>query len=66
MVGNEIHLPKVIRVEDLETAMIDVDCDVCEYYEDLGVAKFGISRGELYRILEGLPKYVATGLIKDS
>lgn len=66
MVGNEIHLPKVIRVEDLETAMIDVDCDVCEYYEDLGVAKFGISRGELYKILEGLPKYVATGLIKDS
>ena len=25
----------------------------------------GISKGELYRILEELPKYIATGLIKD-
>lgn len=60
MVGNEIHLPEVIRVEDLEKAIDDVDCDVYDSEER------GVSKGELYRILEELPKYIATGLIKDN
>lgn len=60
MIGNEIHLPEVVRMEDLETAIDDVDCDV---YDSDG---WGVSKAELYRILEELPKYLVTGLIKDS
>lgn len=60
MVGNEIQLPEVVRMEDLEAAIDDVDCDV---YDSDG---WGVSKAELYRILEELPKYIATGLIKDS
>lgn len=60
MIGNEIHLPEVVRMEDLEAAIDDVVCDV---YDSDG---WGVSKPELYRILEELPKYLATGLIKDS
>lgn len=60
MVGNEIQLPEVVRMEDLEAAIDDVDCDV---YDSDG---WGVSKAELYRILEELPKYIATSLIKDS
>lgn len=59
MVGNEIHLPEVVRMEDLESAIDEVVCDVYDSDE------WGVSKGELYRILEELPKYLATGLIKD-
>lgn len=59
MIGNEIHLPEVIRVEDLEKAIDDVDCDVYDSEE------WGVSKGELYRILEELPKYSVTDLIKS-
>ena len=59
MIGNEIHLPEVVRMEDLEKAIDDVACDVYDSDER------GVSKGELYRILEELPKYIATGLIKD-
>lgn len=59
MIGNEIHLPEVVRMEDLEKAIDDVVCDVYDSDE------WGVSKGELYRILEELPKYIATGLIKD-
>lgn len=59
MIGNEIHLPEVIRVEDLENAIDEVVCDV---YDSDG---WGVSKAELYRILEELPKYLATSLIKD-
>mgnify|MGYP007025972474 FL=1 len=60
MIGNEIHLPEVVRMEDLEAAIDDVVCDV---YDSDG---WGVSKPELYRILEELPKYLATSLIKDS
>ena len=60
MIGNEIHLPEVVRMEDLETAIDEVVCDV---YDSDGR---GVSKAELYRILEELPKYLATILIKDS
>ena len=59
MIGNEVHLPEVIRVEDLENAIDEVVCDV---YDSDG---WGVSKAELYRILEELPKYLATSLIKD-
>lgn len=59
MIGNEIHLPEVVRMEDLEAAIDEVVCDV---YDSDG---WGVSKPELYRILEELPKYLATGLIKD-
>lgn len=59
MIGNEIHLPEVVRMEDLEKAIDDVACDVYDSDE------WGVSKGELYRVLEELPKYIATGLIKD-
>ena len=59
MIENEIHLPEVIRVEDLEKAIDDADYDVYDWEGS------GISKGELYRILEELPKYIATSLIKD-
>ena len=59
MVGNEIQLPEVVRMEDLEAAIDDVDCDVYDSDER------GVSKAELYRILEELPKYLVTGLIKD-
>ena len=59
MIGNEINLPEVVRMEDLEKAIDDVVCDVYDSDE------WGVSKGELYRILEELPKYIATGLIKD-
>ena len=58
MIENEIHLPEVIRVEDLGKAIDDVDCDVYDSDE------WGVSKGELYRILEELPKYSVTDLIK--
>jgi len=58
MIGNEIHLPEVVRMEDLEKAIDDVDCDVYDSDER------GVSKGELYRILEELPKYSVTDLIK--
>lgn len=60
MVGNEIHLPEVVRMEDLEKAIDDVACDVYDSDE------WGVSKREIYRILEELPKYIATSLIKDS
>ena len=60
MIENEVHLPEVVRMEDLEKAIDDVACDVYDSDER------GVSKGELYRILEELPKYIATGLIKDS
>ena len=59
MTENEIHLPEVIRVEDLEKAIDDADCDVYDW------DGHGVSKGELYRILEELPKYIATSLIKE-
>ena len=59
MIGKEVHLPEVIRVEDLENAIDEVVCDV---YDSDG---WGVSKAELYRILEELPKYLATSLIKD-
>ena len=59
MIGNEIHLPEVVRMEDLEKAIDNVAYDVYDSDE------WGVSKGELYRILEELPKYIATGLIKD-
>ncbi len=59
MIGNEVHLPEVIRVEDLENAIDEVVCDV---YDSDG---WGVSKAELYRILEELPKYLVTSLIKD-
>lgn len=52
MIGNEIYLPEVVRMEDLEKAIDDVACDVYDSDE------WGVSKGEL-------PKYIATGLIKD-
>ena len=61
MIGNTVQLPEVIRVEDLEAAIDEVDCDV---YEVCG--EWGVSKGELYRILNNLPKYLATSLIKDN
>ena len=60
MLGNTVQLPEVVRMEDLEAAIDDVACDVYDSDE------WGVSKGELYRILEELPKYLATGLIKDS
>lgn len=60
MVGNAVQLPEVVRMEDLEAAIDEVVCDV---YDSDG---WGVSKPELYRILEELPKYLATGLIKDS
>lgn len=60
MLGNTIQLPEVVRMEDLEAAIDEVVCDVYDSDE------WGVSKGELYRILEELPKYLATGLIKDS
>ena len=54
--GNKFN---VIKIEDLEKAIDDADCDV---YDSEGR---GVSKGELYRILEELPKYIATSLIKD-
>ena len=59
MIGNEVHLPEVIRVEDLENAIDEVVCDV---YDSDG---WGVSKAELYRILEELPKYLVTSLSKD-
>ena len=59
MIGNEVPLLEVIRVEDLEKAINDVVCDVYDSDER------GVSKGELYRILEELPKYIAISLIKD-
>ena len=61
MIGNAIQLPEVIRIEDLEAAIEKADCDVRESW-----GEWGISKGELYRILEELPKYLATSLIKDN
>ena len=60
MLGNTVQLPEVVRTEDLEAAIDEVVCDV---YDSDG---WGVSKAELYRILEELPKYFATGLIKDS
>ena len=60
MLGNTVQLPEVVRMEDLEAAIDEVVCDV---YDSDG---WGVSKPELYRILEELPKYLATGLIKDS
>lgn len=65
MIGNEILLPNVIRVEDLEASIDEVVCDVYDSDEQ-GFSKWGVSKGELYRILKELPKYLATDLIKDS
>lgn len=61
MIGNAVQLPEVVRMEDLDAA---IDEAVCDVYESCG--EWGISKSELYRILENLPKYLATGLIKDS
>lgn len=61
MIGNAVQLPEVVRMEDLETAIDEVVCDV---YESCG--EWGVSKAELYRVLENLPKYLATGLIKDN
>lgn len=61
MIENAVQLPEVVRMEDLEAAIDEVDCDV---YEVCG--ERGVSKGELYRILENLPKYLATSLIKDN
>ena len=58
MIGNEIYLPEVVRMEDLEKAIDDINCDV---YDSDG---WGVSKRELYRILEELPKYNVTDLIK--
>lgn len=33
MVGNEIHLPEVVRMEDLEAAIDEVVCDVYDSNE---------------------------------
>lgn len=54
--GNKFN---VIKIEDLEKAIDDADYDVYDWEGS------GISKGELYRILEELPKYIATSLIKD-
>lgn len=65
MLGNTVQLPEVVRMEDLEAAIDKVVCDVYDSNE-WGFSKWGVSKGELYRILKELPKYLATGLIKDS
>ena len=49
MLGNTVQLPEVVRMEDLEAAIDDVACDVYDSDE------WGVSKGELYRILEELP-----------
>lgn len=59
MLGNTVQLPEVVRMEDLEAAIDEVVCDVYDSDE------WGVSKSELYRILEELPKYFATSLIKD-
>ena len=53
--GNKFN---VIKIEDLEKAIDDADYDVYDWDGS------GISKGELYRILEELPKYNVTDLIK--
>ena len=58
MIGKAVQLPEVVRMEDLEAAIDEVVCDVYDSDE------WGVSKGELYRILEELPKYIATSLIK--
>lgn len=60
MIGKAVQLPEVVRMEDLEAAIDDVVCDVYDF------DGWGVSKAELYRILEELPKYLATSLIKDS
>lgn len=60
MIDKAVQLPEVVRMEDLEAAIDEVVCDV---YDSDG---WGVSKAELYRILEELPKYIATSLIKDS
>lgn len=59
MIDKAVQLPEVVRMEDLEVAIDEVVCDV---YDSDG---WGVSKAELYRILEELPKYIATSLIKD-
>lgn len=66
MLGNTVQLPEVVRMEDLEAAIDKVVCDVYDSNNECGFSKWGVSKGELYRILKELPKYLATGLIKDS
>ena len=46
MIGNEIHLPEVVRMEDLEKAIDDADYDVYDSDE------WGVSKGELYRMCQ--------------
>lgn len=59
MIDKAVQLPEVVRMEDLEAAIDEVVCDVYDSDE------WGVSKAELYRILEELPKYLATSLIKD-
>ena len=51
LIGNSANLPEVVRMEDLEAAIDEVVCDV---YDSDG---WGVSKAELYRILEELPKF---------